>query len=281
MRFAHSDDFVRTRPHGKVGDKGCDGYLGSTGEVFACYGTVNGKTPVLSSMLEKIQEDASKSKLHLSDIMKRWTFTHNFMDGVPVDAILLLSTLEKDVLKLPVTHFGPERFEKTVMALPETRIRELLGPAITEEDISNLDYKELRSVVQDLANNEFPTPVDLHTISPVSSMKLDYNAVNTTWQTLLIAGLRNSRNVGRYFEESADPLLGTRVAETVRARYLELCLQALEPSEILEDIYGGLLGTVNARSARQVAALALIGYMFERCTLLKDAPTVASDDSSL
>jgi ABC-3C protein len=281
MRFAHGDDFVRVRPHGSLGDKGCDGYLGSTGEVFACYGTVNGKTPVLSSLLEKIQDDAAKAKLHLTEIMKGWTFVHNFIDGVPVDAVLLLKALEKDVLKLPVLLFGLERFAKTVIGLPEARIRELLGPAITEEDISNLDYRELRSVVHDLASDGFSTPADLHFISPVSSMKLEYNAVNTTWQTLLVAGLRNSRNVGRYFDESADPLLGTRVAETVRRRYLELQLQGLEPGEILEDIYGGLLGTVSARPGRQVAALAVMGYMFERCTLLKDAPKVASDDPAV
>jgi hypothetical protein len=281
MGLAHGDDFIRTRPHGSIGDKGCDGYLIGTGEVFACYGTVNGKTPVLSPMLAKIAEDSAKAKAHLDGIMKGWTFVHNFMDGVPVDALLLLKELEKDVIKAPVKHFGFQRFGSLVLALPEERIRQLLGPAITEEDVSNLDYQELRSVVHGLATHGFNAPADLQTISPVSSQKLDYNALSATWQTLLVAGLRNARNVGRYFNESPDPLLGARVAETVRARYLELEMQGLVPDDVLEEVFGCLLGTVTARAQRQVAALAVMGYMFERCTLLKDAPDPTSDDPAL
>ena len=41
MTRAHGDDYVATRPYGSLGDKGCDGYLASVGEVFACYGKVD------------------------------------------------------------------------------------------------------------------------------------------------------------------------------------------------------------------------------------------------
>jgi len=38
MEKLHGDDFVRIRPLGSLGDKGCDGYLRSNGQVFQCYG---------------------------------------------------------------------------------------------------------------------------------------------------------------------------------------------------------------------------------------------------
>jgi hypothetical protein len=41
MAKLHSDDFVRVRPFGSLGDKGCDGYLQSCGQVFQCYGALN------------------------------------------------------------------------------------------------------------------------------------------------------------------------------------------------------------------------------------------------
>ena len=42
MSRVHGDDFVRVRPMGQIGDKGCDGYLRSSGQVFACYGALDG-----------------------------------------------------------------------------------------------------------------------------------------------------------------------------------------------------------------------------------------------
>ena len=42
MQRLHGDDLVRVRPFGQKGDKGCDGYLQSTGQVYQCYGALNG-----------------------------------------------------------------------------------------------------------------------------------------------------------------------------------------------------------------------------------------------
>lgn len=42
MLAAHGDSYVRVRPYGQLGDKGCDGYLASSGRVHACYGAING-----------------------------------------------------------------------------------------------------------------------------------------------------------------------------------------------------------------------------------------------
>jgi hypothetical protein len=40
MQKAHGSDFVRLRPYGSLGDKGCDGYRASTGHVYQCYGAI-------------------------------------------------------------------------------------------------------------------------------------------------------------------------------------------------------------------------------------------------
>ena len=43
MGLLHGDDFVRVRPYGALGDKGCDGYLHSVGQLFQCYGALAGE----------------------------------------------------------------------------------------------------------------------------------------------------------------------------------------------------------------------------------------------
>ena len=274
MGHAHGSDFVPVRTQGQLGDKGCDGYLFSTGEVFACYGTVNGRTPPISTLVDKIHDDAKKSHKHLNPIMKQWAFAHNFIDGVPTDAIIALKDVEQNVLKLPVTQFGLQRFRSVVGSLPEVILRAWLGPVLTEENVSNLDYVELRKVVDNLATSGLRPHSDLHAILPVSAKKLDFNRLTETWQTLLLAGLRNARNVARYFRDNPDPMLGTRAAEVVRAKFLDLESQRLPADDILSALYLSVLGTVTALPERQAAGLALIGYMFETCTLLRDAPQV-------
>jgi hypothetical protein len=274
MSRAYGENFVRTRPHGQLGDRGCDGYLQQSGLVYACYGTVNGRTPVMSELLSKIDDDAKKSSKFLSSIQKGWCFTHNFVDGVPTDVILALKKVESDIVKVPVAMFGPESFANLVLELPENQIIALLGPAITERDIANIDYAEVRQVVSELSTQGMNPLPEAQSIRPVSSQKLSYNALSGTWQTLLIGGIRNATSIEKYFSSNASPMLESRVAQTVRGKFLALQLQNLSGDEVLTEVYAMLLGSVNARPERQVAALALMGHFFETCTLLNDVPEV-------
>ena len=57
MSKRHGSDYVRVRAYGRRGDKGCDGYLQSSGQVFACYGALNGELGRVSYLVEKMEED--------------------------------------------------------------------------------------------------------------------------------------------------------------------------------------------------------------------------------
>ncbi len=85
MQARHGDDYVRVRPYGQRGDKGCDGYLVSSGQVFQCYGAVNGDGSKVDYLIDKMETDFAKAKAHLADIMKEWHMAHNLMDGLPID----------------------------------------------------------------------------------------------------------------------------------------------------------------------------------------------------
>ena len=92
MQKLHGDDFIRVRPFGRKGDKGCDGYLQSTGRVYQCYGAVNGDKSKVDYLISKMEEDFAKAKNGIGDIMKEWYMVHNLVDGLPVEAV---ETLEK------------------------------------------------------------------------------------------------------------------------------------------------------------------------------------------
>jgi hypothetical protein len=93
MSKRHGSDYVRVRAYGRLGDKGCDGYLQSSGQVFACYGALNGELGRVSYLVKKMEEDFCKASAALASIMKEWHMVHNLVDGLPVEAVEKLDAL--------------------------------------------------------------------------------------------------------------------------------------------------------------------------------------------
>jgi hypothetical protein len=87
MERAHGADFVRVRAFGSLGDKGCDGYLVSSGKVYQSYGKVHDAGLVVSDLVEKIVSDYELAFGNLQAILKEWHFAHNLVDGLPTQAI--------------------------------------------------------------------------------------------------------------------------------------------------------------------------------------------------
>ena len=85
MGQLHGDDFVRVRPFGKLGDKACDGYLNSSGQVFQCYGAMNGETKQVAKPTKKMTDDFGTAAAKLAAIMREWHMVLNLIEGVPTD----------------------------------------------------------------------------------------------------------------------------------------------------------------------------------------------------
>ncbi len=62
MGKLHGDDYVCVRASGSLGDKGCDGYLNSLGQVYQCYGAINGSKDKVSTLIGKMKTDFIKAK---------------------------------------------------------------------------------------------------------------------------------------------------------------------------------------------------------------------------
>lgn len=270
MEAAYGDDFVRVKAHGRIGDKGCDGYLKSTGEVFACHGTQNGHSPKVSAVLSKLKSDFDKAKAGLK-IMKKWTFVNNMIKGLPIDAVTLLEDIS-NTHALPTSHFGRERFEVVILGLPPNVIVELLGDIITEGSALTVDLAELREIVKRLAADGSLTITGIEPISPVSEKKLDCNLLTANERELLLLGIRNSKRAKAYFDGHPDPLLGQRTAEVLRTKFLQLESQKFSPGDILVHLVDYVRGDAESAFRNLIPTMAVVGYFFETCTILRDAP---------
>jgi hypothetical protein len=275
MAKAHGADFVRVRAFGSLGDKGCDGYLLSLGHVYQCYGALGGSSTKVATLIAKMGDDFAKALAGVPSIMKAWHMVHNLIDGLPAEAILKLNELKLANGALSFGFFGKDGFEQLIFALDPIIIEELLGVAATSQDAQNLQAGELRDLISSLAVAADAVTFDVSAIKPVPSDKLDFNQLPSHWRALIASGWQNTHLVSQYLTGHHDSLIGERIAQALRTHYDYLKAQLLLPGEIMGSLYEFVTGTGAVTAGRQVAAHALLAFLFESCEIFEDAPKVA------
>lgn len=272
MAATYGPDFVRVRPFGALGDMGCDGYLQSTGNVYACYGAINAAPDRVNYLISKMDSDYAKAKNALTSIMKGCCFVHNLVDGLPMQAVLKLEELKKANTNHQFGFVGFEWFEALIFSLPVEKIEGLLGIAATGRDSLNFQTAELRDLVAALVTATDAHPIDFSVIRPVSANKLDFNMLPGHWRAMIAGGWQNAPLVEQYFRQHHDPMLGERVAQRFHVRYLYLRAQRLDSGSILSSLYEDVTGIGLVTPARQVAAQALLAHLFESCDIFEEPP---------
>jgi hypothetical protein len=272
MGQLHGDDFVRVRPFGKLGDKGCDGYLSSSGQLFQCYGALNGETKQVAKLTKKMIDDFGTAATKLAMIMHEWHMVHNLIEGIPTEALTTLRALESANSKIKFGFIGFEGFVERLFKLTPEQIVHLLGPAASQTDAKNLDITILRKLVNDLAaaaDAAQPEAVDLR---PVPVDKLAFNQLPNHWKSLISGGWINAPIVTSYFERHPDPLAGDKIAALFKGKYNYFKAQHLAPSEIMAALFELVTGIGNVLPQQQVAAQALLAFLFENCDIFERDP---------
>lgn len=271
MQKRHGDDFVRVRPFGQKGDKGCDGYLNSSGKLFQCYGALNGDEGKVDYLVKKMGDDFEKAKLKLGAIMKEWHMVHNLVDGLPIEAVETLKALEEANPQIKFGFFALESFEKIICELPEVDLSELLGPTATNQDAEDLQVTVLSDLVNGIvAQTPSNAPPSSQPIGPVPVDKLKANELPEYWRQLISGGWQNAHIVGSYFDLHPNPLMGEAVAAMFNERYQYLRSQQLTPGSIMDGLYEFVTGIGAVQAVRQVAAQALLAYLFESCDIFEN-----------
>ena len=270
--MAHGSDFVRVRPFGRLGDKGCDGYLQSSGKVFACYGALNGDGGKVDYLIKKMEEDYCKALKSIPEIMKEWHMVHNLVDGLPTDAILKLRELSAADGQRTFGFVGMDDFGQILFSLEPSKIEVLLGPAATAQDAQNFQTAELRDLITAVMSATDASAIDVTEIRPVPADKLDYNNLPSHWRSMIAGGWQNAHFVQEYLDRHPDPMTGERIAQDFRVRYEYLKAQNLEPGAIMSALYEGITGIGAVTPARQVAAQALLAHLFESCDIFETKP---------
>jgi hypothetical protein len=158
------------------------------------------------------------------------------------------------------------------LALEISKIEDLLGVAASSRDAQDLQATELRELVAALGIAAEEMHFDVTAIKPVPPEKLTYNDLPSHWQALIASGWQNTGLVAKYFNHHYDPLVGEKIAQIFRVRYQYLKAQQLNPGAIMTELYATVAGIGNVTAPRQVAAQALLAYLFECCDIFEDQP---------
>ncbi len=272
MGKVHGPDFIRVRAFGRRGDKGCDGYVLSSGRVFQCYGAVNGDSGKVDYLIGKMEDDYKKAAGAIPEIMKEWYMVHNIVDGLPIEAIQKLGDLKKSD---PGRHFGfigIEGFEQRIWGLGEADIEDLLGVVATAKDAQNVQAAEIRDLIAYVVSTSDSVDFDPSAIKPVPPDKLAFNKLPNHWRHLIAGGWPNAHIVKAYLDRHPDPLMGERVAQIFRVRYQYLKAQNLHPGAIMSSLFETVTGVGAVPPERMAAAQSLISFLFESCDIFEDEP---------
>lgn len=274
MSRAHGDDFIPTRPRGQLGDKGCDGYLASLGQVFACYGKQDDSSPSVPDILKKMNDDYGKACKHLKSLVKAWFFVHNMLDGTPTDATVL--ELGKMKAANPQHTFGVmgrAGFEERILAMSESDIISLFGMAVSAEDTRNMKLEIVAELVNGImaAVENGPADPDPEP-KPVPAEKLEFNLLPAHWRYTIRSHMPNAKLVEGYFGRHYDTQRGAKIAAIFNARYRSLKVQGLPPAAIMDTLYEGIVGIGTVTNERVVAAQAVLAFLFDACDIFEDKP---------
>ena len=128
MEKRYPADFVRMRPWGNVGDRKNDGYVRTRRILFQSYAPNEMEA---AKCVAKINEDFSGALPHWKTHFGTWVFVHNSKQGLGPAVLTVLLDLGTANAPLIVTPWGFEELRREAMALSESDLASLLGPAPT------------------------------------------------------------------------------------------------------------------------------------------------------
>ncbi len=264
MENAWPGDFQRVKPYGRYGDLKCDGYFRSHKRVFQCYAPVVMKQ---SEVIAKIRTDLCGAADHWHGRMTHWTFVHNDNAGLTANAVQVLEDLKEEHPTIEISVWTWPQIREQFDKLSSDAMEELFGHPPTANSLDQLDFSELRPVVEQISKREADPLIPLG--DPPSSTKIEKNSLDPDSVAFLQMGRRRVRLVEEYFDQHHEPGLCDQIAEAMQVQYQMLADTGFESNEILVKLQQ-FAGWGRRDGRHDAAVLAVIVYFFDRCDIFED-----------
>lgn len=271
--FALRTDFERVRAYGREGDRKADGRSLDDRTIYQCYAPY---TMDKARLWKKVEEDFRGAIHHWKGWMKRWVFVHNDERGLPSDVLERLHALRSQHPQIEIEVWSEaELTHRLFSLLDQAGLLSLFGPAPDGAAAAKVGPVQVAEIVRLL--EEVTLDFQREPIRPPSVDKIDKNALSEPVRVLLSTGRAKDHVVRRHFQMHPSPDSGDGIVEGFRRRYRELKATGRSPDEVFFGLqqYVGISGGPD----QQVAALAVLSYLFDRCDIFEDPVSEASDSS--
>ena len=223
--------------------------------------------------IQKIQEDFDGAKGHWGQHFDKWVFAHNAVDGLPPHVQTVLLNFEKANSAITLEPWGLEEFRLVFRKLSLDDLQSWFGLAApSDETKMKLGFSDLQVVLDTIASRPVPT---LPEVKDVPMGKIEANALSESIATLLKAGMAKAPLVEAFFGQWYDEAFGERIAESFKAKYLEL-RSDFQPNDLFEKIQDWAGGDGRGSPEHELAVLTVIAYYFERCDIFEEPQKTTS-----
>ena len=264
MENAWPQDFQKVKPYGRYGDLKCDGYLRSRKCVFQCYAPTLMKE---REVISKIKTDLKGAVDHWQGRMTQWCFVHSDDAGLTAHVVQALDDARNEHPAIEISVWAWPQIREQFDKLPGDAVVELFGHPPTASSLDQLDFSELRPVVEQIAKQEADPLIPLG--DPPSSTKIEKNSLDPDSVAFLQMGRRRVRLVEEYFNQHHDPGLGDQIAKAMQVQYQMLVDTGFNSNEILVKLQQ-FAGWGRRDGSHDAAVLAVIVYFFDRCDIFED-----------
>ena len=261
--FALRPDFQPVRSYGAEGDRKTDSRSLRGETVYQCYAPQLMKQ---KNLIAKIHEDLTGAIEYWEEQMTRWVFVHNDGRGLPPGVHKYLDALRTQHPSITIEIWSEAALARLHQRLNLANLRMLYGPAPSQKDREAVAPGDVEGVIRHLEQAELRPGEE--PIRPPSVDKIRKNDLSEDVRLLLAVGKRKDFLVKKYFETHPVANLGEHIAEGFRNRYRSLKETERSP----DDIFVGLQQYIGDGGSprRQVAAFAVLSYLFDRCDIFED-----------
>lgn len=276
MTAKHGEHFNPTTTDYSQGDLKCDGLLFDPLTICACYGPVNAghdqgeKTTKETS--EKIITDFKGALAKWPD-MKVWKFAHSFT-ATPSQFLQKINQLKTEHPTIDIKLYGRDRFIADIAHLDDETINDLVGDAALQDAFKNLQPAEVLLVVNRIMEQSVEGTTFDEEPRAVPARKIEFNEIDGRHEKILLDGYANFSRVQQILLGHPNADLQRRLASTFKNKYDELDFQGFNPKTIMDKLVLFAMADEEFTFDRQAAAVSVVAYLFQLCTIFKEPPKV-------
>jgi hypothetical protein len=263
METRYPSDFIPIRPWGNLGDRKNDGFLSSQKTVHQVYAP---NEMTLYETKKKIDDDFKGALEYWDKKMKKWIFVHNSFEGLSADITNHIEEKKLDNPSIEIGIMGRSELRNIVFTMNEQDIAAILGPAPTEKAMRNIQLEDLKIVILTIGAEN---PIIDEDIKSPPTDKIFYNKLSEDVKTLVIAGMRKSPLVEKFFTKWHDRTLADKITQSFKNRYSELKLVNLPPDDIYMQLIEFAGGSDMKSPTHLSAVLAIVSHFFEQCDIFE------------